>query len=651
MNRQAFPFVLCALLFASCAHQPVVEREQSNEERQLELMRMRAMADVFVLKDYRPGKNSFVENAERHIGAWTGKGYRRTLLEDDGPGSIRHIWTTRREGEAPMVWEFYIDGESEPSIRATDEELRLAMEAYEPAVMPANSVPYANQDFNFFLPIPFEDHIRLDVVQRVDSFWLWFCQIDFRTNDDSLSGVRLIGPHDGSLSYIGKPDQALMQATGSLPLEQIQSGQIALAAGERKELLSLSGPAIVRELRIARSEASSLRLMVRYDGEESFSIDAPVERFFGPFKGASFYQHAPGDSSMYLPMPFRRSCELWIENTGSATAQVECSAQVERTGVFSPAWGYLHANYQITEETDGHHLHQVAYVKGRGQFVGMTMYNTGHDHGGGDFAIIDGEGDDPAFLHGVNGEDYFTFAWFGRGAHHPYAIAHSNEDGRYRHHFENPYPFDESFSMEWGAFPGISPESVCVWYHESPAKSVIPYGAPDDSSEWVCFGPVPVPHDEQGRSVGDPFAVLPPIDRLDAGERFEIRGLDQAAQMSWKTQRSTGPALNLTYLGRPDIAIDPENQLGGMGHAFIARKTISADQAGAQEFILCHDDPLELSVNGEVIYREEEQFNGYQTRRVILPLKQGDNEVVVRLTNYFNRTFNWAGFLLRPTAP
>ena len=128
-----------------------------------------------------------------------------------------------------------------------------------------------------------------------------------------------------------------------------------------------------------------------------------------------------------------------------------------RSPSFSSRWGYFHALHQRTEKTDGHRLHQVLYARGRGHWVGMTLYKTGHDHGGGDFAVIDGEGDRPAFLHGVNGEDYFTFAWFGKGAHHPYAVAHSNDEGRYRHHFENVYPFQKSIAIEWGAFAELQP--------------------------------------------------------------------------------------------------------------------------------------------------------------------------------------------------
>ena len=47
--------------------------------------------------------------------------------------------------------------------------------------------------------------------------------------------------------------------------------------------------------------------------------------------------------------------------------------------------------------------------------MGMTVYDTHHDHGGGDFAIIDANTPYPSFLHGINGEDYFSFAFFGKG--------------------------------------------------------------------------------------------------------------------------------------------------------------------------------------------------------------------------------------------
>ena len=78
---------------------------------------------VFVLRDYRAGKNSFVESPDRHIGTWTNQGFRYTLADLKGQGSLRHIWTTRGDGPPYFEWEFYVDGETTPSIRGSDLDL------------------------------------------------------------------------------------------------------------------------------------------------------------------------------------------------------------------------------------------------------------------------------------------------------------------------------------------------------------------------------------------------------------------------------------------------------------------------------------------------------------------------------------------------
>ena len=64
--------------------------------------------------------------------------------------------------------------------------------------------------------------------------------------------------------------------------------------------------------------------------------------------------------------------------------------------------------------------------------------------------------------------------------------------------------------------------------------------------------------------------------------------------------------------------------------------------------LFAHDDPIEVLVNDRRVYAGDQQFNGFESRWIELPLRKGRNEVVVRLTNYFNRNFNWTGFLFRP---
>jgi hypothetical protein len=64
-------------------------------------------------------------------------------------------------------------------------------------------------------------------------------------------------------------------------------------------------------------------------------------------------------------------------------------------------------------------------------------------------------------------------------------------------------------------------------------------------------------------------------------------------------------------------------------------------------FRFAHDDPTELWLNGQRVYAGPAHPNGFETTPLTLPLRKGRNEFLVRLTNFFNRDFNWAGFLLR----
>jgi len=108
-------------------------------------LRSFALDDLFVLRDYQPGKDSFVESPERHIGTWTNQGFRYTLAVLKGQGSLRHVWTTSGDGPPYFEWEFYVAGEAAPSVRGTDEELVEAAGRFKVPVAPGNSLPVHNR--------------------------------------------------------------------------------------------------------------------------------------------------------------------------------------------------------------------------------------------------------------------------------------------------------------------------------------------------------------------------------------------------------------------------------------------------------------------------------------------------------------------------
>ena len=72
-----------------------------------------------------------------------------------------------------------------------------------------------------------------------------------------------------------------------------------------------------------------------------------------------------------------------------------------------------------------------------------------------------------------------------------------------------------------------------------------------------------------------------------------------------------------------------------------------SEQSQTRMITFAHDDPIQVWVNGLLMYEGGQFFNGFETVKFPITLQAGSNEVVVKLTNYLNRNFNWAGFLLR----
>lgn len=567
------------------------------------------LTDLHELRNYRPGKNSFVEGPDRRLGCYTKPGQRLTLLDAQGPGELRHIWSTWREGSGNHRLEMYLDGETKPRIVGTLDELIAAAERDpNPAVLVPGFVGN-RQARNYFVPVAFQTGLRIEM-ETLEPTWLIFWQFDYR-----------LGRWEPTRRPVGPT--------------------VSVSA---KDSLNVVGPAVIRRLTVSPDapfdKHDQLELEICYDGVVEPAVRARVSDFFGPFEGASLWSDKKsGRRECYLTIPVRRDAVVSIRG-GAASI----SAEVERLDSWNPNFGFFCAQEKISERTVGYRQHEVLDIRGRGHWLGMALYNTGHDHGGGDFAVLDAEGDNPAFLHGVNGEDYFTFAWFGRGKHLPFAVAHSNEEGRVRHHVENPYPFSKSIRVYWGVYPDLRTRSVAYWYQDTP--SVVEPRPDAASDEWDCFGPVPLELDAEHRPVGDPFAVLPNPADLDAGRKFECRCVSERFTAGWMKQRSFGPMLDATYLARHGTKIKGEIELGGMGHAFLARRSVESTSARRAVFQLSHDDPIRVEVNGRTVF-EGGQNQGFATVRFPVDLKQGKNEVLVRFTNFFNVNFNWAGFCLR----
>lgn len=586
------------------------------------------LAGIDLLRDYRPGKVSYVESPERRPGFHQRKGDRFTLLDVTGAGSIRHLWTTFQPRKGDHRLHFYLDGAAAPTWSGTPAELIARLQYEQRLAVPVPAFIGRNFAYNLYTPLAFAKSARVEL-EVIDPMWINFYQIDYRTEERSV------------------PRKPLPVPAGMPHVEQTSS-TVTIPAGEAATILAAEGPAIVRRWTLRTDlplkEHRRLDLRIRYDDSGTDAVAATLGDFFGPFRSIALDTDEPaGTRTSWLPMPFAKKVRIQLQNRSGRPVTIETTAEIESLPLWRGGHGYFHALGQTTAPTTGWRQHQVLYVRGRGHWLGMSLFNTGHDHGGGDFAVIDGEGARPAFLHGINGEDYFTFAWFGQGANHPFAVAHPNAEGRIRFHFENPYPFHESLSLYWGTYPNLATRSVAYWYQDSPEDTTVPDAENPRNVEWDCFGPVRVPLDAQHQIAGDFAAALPSVAELDAGKTFRAELVEESFTRGWMKQLSIGPTLDLTYLARQGTRVKVESELGGLGHAYLARRLVTEPVARDATVRFSHDDAVRVLLNGREVFRSEGQ-PGFATVEFPVSYRAGKNEVVVQLLNQFNTNFNWAAF-------
>ena len=622
----------------------VAEESPTMEEMRADL------SNLYVLRDYVPHKNAFILGHEwqSQLPPMLNPGDRKTLLYAEGRGSLRHIWETHRRqddatGEVPYLLEFFVDGEETPSIRGTIGNLvAAAARARQPFFAVGGRVVRRNS-MNFYLPVPFERSLRVDYV-CTEPVRFVFSQWDWRLGDTSLRGIRL--------RQRGEGDTMELYYEGRLPRRNEAAPRVRrlIQRFVGDGTVEIEGPAIVRRLAF-NARRSGVRLRIRYDGEESFAVDADLSDFLGPFRGAAFNNNA-----CYLPMPFRRSVEISL--TGSGPFE-EWQIEVDRESVheIGDDWGYFHARSRSMRETNGYELYPVLYTRGRGQWLSMNLYASGHDHGGGDFAVVDGETTAPAFLKGINGEDYFNFAWFGRGENLPYSEAFDNDTGRMRLHLANPYVFRDSFALSWATLAGASPRSVAYWYQSTPVDLTLRADGPR-GLVWSVFGPVDVPLREDGNTPDTSsarvlFASLPSPEALDAGGNFPVRQHMSrrnplgGAFTTWATQTAVGPMLDLTYIYRRVQQLGSSGFLDYKPRAMLARTVFSSSEEDEVTLQLSCDDPIVVEWNGEVIHESLELGHGFTTVGIPVRLRVGENVLLVQLADTPNENDMWAALCLR----
>jgi hypothetical protein len=617
-----WPFaILLAWTPSALASSPV--SDHNVDEPALRLSRAYYLNDLIQPHGYTPGKNSFLFQTLH-------KGQRKTLLELQGSGSVRHLWSTwsipGSDEVLPgrVLLRVFVDGQPKPSIVGTIDELCHAALKTGTAYVPFPAFLYKDA-YNLYLPVYFSNGIRIEA-EALDEISELYAQIDYRLDGEDKHSPRLVSESnaDGlTLKYVGN-----MEAFAKIHQQRQHASQTSttLACDPPKGPceLSIKGPGMLRELSLRGNAPPDLELEIYWDGEASPSVQAPTRYLFADFVNAAM-ESSSGRMTSYFPMPFRHSAKIVLSSPSHTPFQMDVDYILDHLPP-ADSFPYFHALFHDEQGTLGYAQYPVLRIRGKGLFVGMNLFDSGHNHGGGDAALIDAGTAHPLVLHGICGEDYFGFAWHHTGTMTPLTGAPVHER-RYRLHLENPYPFNESIQFLFGAFAGLQPKSVAFWY-QFPSASAQPWTGVD--APWKILGPL------------GPETDLP--DSVSDQEYTTTVAINQPVQLTerWQDGQMQSGFLDLTYQFRHYTLTDK-----GTGFIPGASRTalityVWSNANGTVNAILGHDDEALVHANGDTLARLPAN-TGFGPSTLRIPLRKGWNKLDLVLSNGENTNWRWSG--------
>jgi len=615
---------LLQFAFAAAIFAVMPSMQAQSDQPSLAASRAFYLREVFQAQSYAPGKNSFLFQTIH-------KGQKKTVLDLIGSGAVRHLWSTWSipgSDDVPtgrVLLRIFVDGQSTPAISGTIDELCRAAERTGTRYVPLPAFIYKDA-YNFYIPIYFGHGIKIEI-EALDEINEFYTQIDYRLTPNQANTARLAGEPSASglvLSY--KDEAALSPAKAPAPEPQLQRKATDLKCGTSTGTceFAIQGPGIIRQLSFRGDIPSNLQLEIYWDGETSPSVRAPFKYLFADFANAAM-ESKPGEMTCYFPMPFHLRARIVLRNAYDPT-RITLGYAIEHTAVSRQAL-YFHAAYNEVEKTLGYSQYPVVQIKGKGVFVGLNIFDTGHNHGGGDAALIDSGTDHPRVLHGICGEDYFGFAWHHTGTMTPLTGAPVHER-RYRLHLENPYPFTESLQFLFGVFAGQHPKSVAFWYQSQASQQPNQWIGID--APWKSLGPM-----------GSETTLPGAITNLSYETNVAIN-VPTAIKERWQDIEMLSGALDLTYQFRHYVLI--EKGSGFVPGASRTRLTtfIYSSTNGTVDVLLGHDDEVSAQLNGSILPKLP-TLSGFGPSPMQLALRTGWNKLDLTLSNDENVNWRWTG--------
>ncbi len=419
------------------------------------------------------------------------------IADVEGPGAIVRLWTAWINGNIKM----YIDNDPKPVYEGSAQQFfrntydqYTEMKKIDQELF--NKVVY-QQDASY-TPIPFEKHLRLVWIGKIDE--IHFYQVQVRLYEESAT-VKSFSSRDIS-KYRKTINQVVNVLTDPDAHFKVESGQrfeARLAPSEKRHVYQAEGPGALQILTLrvkAENIDKALRqtvMQIICDEYPWGQVQSPVGDFFGAAPGINPYQSLPftvqpdGTMICRFVMPFSKSLKIQMENFGDQDVLVDGSAQLTDY-TWNDQSMYFRAKWRVSHDLigSGKEIYDLPFLiaHGQGMYVGTTSLLMNPCGPPTPYGGWWGEGDEKVFtdddtfpsIFGTGSEDYYNYSWSIPDIfYHPYC-GQPRDDGpgnrgfvtNYRWQILDPIPFQKNirFFMELCTHeptPGLS--YARVGYH------------------------------------------------------------------------------------------------------------------------------------------------------------------------------------------
>ncbi len=454
-----------------------------------------------------------------------------------------------------------------------------------------------------------------------------------------IAGAAALAEDSGS-TLIGDPNFPLIRLPADYDSHR-STKRVDLDKGQSCEILNAKGPGCVRHFWITTTVPDDLEIEIVCDGAEAPQVRMTMHQFFGVLLGKEPYRIKSGPIKLlpkngynsYFPIPFQSSCRIVLRNKGTRKTAIWSMVNWQKYDKDATITLYrLHAEFSEEKPADPFGTTLLGSIGGQGFVAGMIHAIIRKDrrdviwHTGGDTWLIDGE-TNPHAMRGIGSEDVFGHSfgvhkdmnpWMGAG-HVIGSGPKTSEVVAYRFFGIDSVAFDSSLVLRFGTLANDI-ENILYYYKVRGSKPP----AVESPARWKLAGPLEVSDFKAFKQADLPESVL-------EGAHAEWRwGRRTLSSVEMETERTWVDFCRwFRRKHRGNVGTQPANC------AAYASTTIASRKERNVTLRFGCDDWMKIWLNGRPVTTLKHD-HGFEMAEVPVKLKQGDNSLVVRLSNFDN---------------